>query len=87
MKTIKWMFGLCLMVLLVCGSGASVQAYTSLYVTEDGIKYESYDKGYIAITRYKGTNETVIIPSELDGKPVESITGSFFNTRKSEPPA
>ncbi len=83
MKTIKWLLGLCLIILVVCGNSSSVQAYSSLHVTDDGIEYESYtDKDYIAITDYYGENETVIIPSELDGKPVESITGSFFNTRK-----
>lgn len=82
MKTIKWLFGLCLMVLVVCGSGGSVQAYSSSHVTDDGIEYESYtDRDYISVTDYKGENETLVIPSEIDGKPVVSIVGDFFDTR------
>ncbi len=82
MKTIKWLLGLCLMVLVVCGSSVSVQAYSSSHFTDDGIKYEAYtDIDVITITGYKGTNETVIIPSEIDGKPVTEISGAFFNSR------
>lgn len=82
MKTIKWLFGLCLMVLVVCANNSSVQAYSSSHVTDDGIEYESYtDRDYITITGYKGENETLVIPSEIDGKPVESIVGNFFDTR------
>lgn len=83
MKKLKWLFGLCLIVLVVCCSGANVQAYSSSHVTDDGIEYESYsDRDYITITGYNGENETLVIPSEIDGKPVISVTGRFFNTRK-----
>lgn len=82
MKKLNLLFGLCLMVLIVCGSGGNVQAYSSSHVTDDGIEYESYtDRDYITITDYKGENETLTLPSEIDGKPVESIVGDFFDTR------
>lgn len=70
MKTIKWLLGLCLMALVVCGS--SVQAKEN--VTDNGIEYESYYyEDYVTITGYVGTDETVTIPSEIDGKPVDMI--------------
>ena len=82
MKKLKWLLGLCLVVFVACGSGVSVQAYSSSHVTDDGIEYESYsDSDEITITDYKGTDETVIIPSEIDGKPVTWICGDFFDTR------
>ena len=82
MKTIKWLFGLCLMALVVCSSGGSVQAYSS-NVTDDGIKYETYTEvDGITIMGYEGENETVIIPSEINGEPVTRISGSFFGTNK-----
>ncbi len=72
MKTIKWLLGLCLMAVVVCGSSGSVQAKEN--VTDNGIKYESYpDEDYVTITGYVGTDETVTIPSEIDGKPVKII--------------
>ncbi len=80
MKKIKWLFGLYLIVLVSCGSRS--YAYTSLHVTDDGIEYVTYsDKYYITIGDYKGTNETVIIPSEIDGIPVTEISGAFFDTK------
>lgn len=83
MKMIKWLSGFCLMVLVACGSGSSVQAYTSSDFTDDGLKYESYsDSDEITIIGYSGENKTVIIPSEIDGKPVTWIVGNFFDTRR-----
>lgn len=82
MKKLKWLLGLCLMVLLVCSNVGSVQAYTSIHVTDDGIEYVKYsDRDYITITDYKGENETLILPSEIDGKPVTEISGRFFDTK------
>lgn len=82
MKKLKWLLCLCLMVLVVCGSGVRVQAYSTSHVTDDGIEYESYtDKDYITIIDYKGISETLVIPSKIDGKSVQSIVGDFFNTK------
>ncbi len=82
MKRIKWLFGLCLIMFVVCGSGGSVQAYSS-NVTDDGIKYDTYTGvDGITIVGYSGENETVVIPSEIDGEPVTRISGSFFCTNK-----
>lgn len=80
MKKLKWLICLCLIVLVFCGSRS--YAYTSLHVTDDGIEYVTYsDKYYITIGDYKGTDETVIIPSEIDGRPVTEISGAFFDTK------
>lgn len=82
MKKLKWLLGLCLMALVVCGSGGSVQADSSSHVTDDGIEYVTYsDKDEVIIAAYNGTNETVIIPSEINGKPVTYVRGKFFDTK------
>lgn len=81
MKRIKWLFGLCLMTLVVCSS-SNVQAESSSHVTDDGIEYITFsDRDEVSIGKYKGTNETVIIPSEIDGKPVTRVWGGFFDTK------
>ena len=85
MKTIKWLFGLCLMALVVCGSGGSVQASdvgTDSETEESDFLWEENEDGTVTIYDYRGTNETVIVPSEIDGKPVKSIGGSTFCWRK-----
>lgn len=82
MKRLKCLLGLCLMALVVCGSGMSVQADSSSHVTDDGIEYVTYsDKDEVIIAAYNGTNETVIIPSEINGKPVTYVRGKFFDTK------
>ena len=43
-------------------------------------EYREYD-GKITIHRYIGTGGEVVIPSEIDGKPVESICGAFCGCR------
>ena len=79
MKRLKWLLGLCLVILVVCGSGVNVQAYSSSHVTNDGVEYKSYtDRDGIVIMRYKGENDTVTIPAEIDGKTVTGINGGFF---------
>lgn len=82
MKKLKWLLGFCLMILVVCGNSSSVQAESSSYITDDGIEYITYsDKDEVSIGKYKGTNEAVIIPSEIDGKPVTRVWGGFFDNR------
>ena len=40
-------------------------------------KYE-VDKNQVTITRYKGTDEDVVIPDEIDGRPVTTIGHRAF---------
>ena len=40
--------------------------------------YEVVDNSYVRITGFKGTEEIVAVPSEIDGYPVESISGNAF---------
>lgn len=81
MKRIKWLLGLCLMVLVVCGSGDSVHAADAGSVVETDVNDFSWDKrsdGTLRITDYKGTDETVVIPSEINGRPVTLVNSSAF---------
>ena len=41
--------------------------------------YEEIEEGTVSITRYIGTEESIIIPSEIDGKPVTSIGERAFD--------
>lgn len=81
MKKLKWLFGLCLMVLVVCGSGGSVNATDVVMDSvDDGsetdvsdFRWSENEDGTLTITKYVGTDETVVIPSEIEGKSVKSI--------------
>ena len=49
--------------------------------TADGLEYYVYDKGsenYIVITGCSGNSKELVIPSEIDGLPVEEIGDSAF---------
>lgn len=85
MKTIKWLFGLCLMVLIVlviCGSGVqAADAGTDSGTEESDFLWSENKDGTVTICDYRGTNETVIVPSEIDGKPVKSIGATAFSWR------
>ena len=72
MKISRWLFGFCLMVMAVWGSGISVNAEEA-EIDTSVFEYEENDDGTITITGYKGTDETVVVPSEIDGKSVKII--------------
>ena len=90
MKKLKWLFGLCLMALVVCGSGMSVQATDVGTDSEDDanetdvskFRWSENDDGTLTIIGAKGTDGTVVIPSEIDGKKVTDISKDVFNYRE-----
>ena len=45
----------------------------------EDFEFEEYVDGEIAITKYKGKDAEVIIPAEIDGKPVTAIDINAFN--------
>ena len=64
----------------VLKSGASSDYLKT--VKNDLYEYDVFD-GYIAIVKYNGAEKEVRIPSEIDGKPVKSISAnSFYNCDK-----
>lgn len=74
MKKLHWLFGFCLMVMVIWGGSISVCAGET-----DDFFYGENDDGTIFITRYIGSDETVTVPSELDGKTVKSVGGFTSN--------
>lgn len=70
MKRLQWLFGFCLMVLVLWGGSVSVFAWET-----DDFTYIENSDGTICITRYKGSDETVTVPSEINGKAVKSVGG------------
>lgn len=73
MRISKWLFGVCLMALVVWGGYVGVSA-AETEIDGSVFKYINLG-GAIRITGYNGTDETVVIPSEIDGKNVTSISG------------
>ena len=47
-------------------------------VSEDGFEYKELDDGTLEITGYNGSDTTVVIPAEIDGKTVTSIGERAF---------
>lgn len=81
MKKLKWLLGLCLMMLVVCGGGMSVQAEdvgSNSGTEASDFTYIEKTDGTIYIHKYNGTNETIVIPTEIDGKVVSSIGERSF---------
>ncbi len=79
MKTIKWLFGLCLMVLVVCGSGVqAADAGSDLETDVNDLSWNKRSDGTLEITGYQGTDETVVIPSEINGRAVTMIDSLAF---------
>lgn len=70
MKKLHWLFGFCLMIMVLCCGNTSVCAGET-----DDFSYFENDDGTICITGYTGSDETVTIPSELDGKMVKRVGG------------
>lgn len=72
MRISKWLFGVCLMVLAICGG--SIKA--SAAFDANGWEYEER-YGLVYVVGYYGTDETVTVPAEIDGKEIYEI--SSFN--------
>lgn len=47
------------------------------YVTDNSFEYTQTENG-IVLTKYTGDNENIIIPNEIDGKKVVSLSGAFY---------
>lgn len=72
MKIVKYFIGLCLTVLFICNGSINVHASEPVTDIND-FKWYEYSDGTVTITDYIGTDETVIVPSEIEGKKVTSI--------------
>ncbi len=78
MRKLKWLFMVCAITVLVGIGSADVRG--SAAVTEDGFRYYENGDGTITITEYTGTENTVTVPSEINGKSVETIGSSAFSS-------
>ncbi len=72
MKIVKYFIGLCLTVLFICSGSINVHASEPVTDIND-FKWYEYSDGTVTITDYIGTDETVIVPYEIEGKKVTSI--------------
>ena len=82
MNKIKWMFIVTFMFGIVSFNCTSVRAEEIGVGTEidtSVFEYRENEDGTIYISDYNGTEETVIIPSEIDGKTVMGIGVSSFS--------
>lgn len=78
MKMIKWLFGLCMMAIVIGISGVTVHA-ADVETNVSNFKWTENSDGTITIIKYTETDETVVIPSEIDNKKVKSIGEYAFN--------
>ena len=74
-KKMKWIFGICLAVVVCLGVNNVMAEETEIDTSV--FEYEENEDGTITITDYNGTDEIVVIPSEIDGKRVISIKRFF----------
>lgn len=76
-------FHISLLIVLIIGallSGSfALHAYGSKNRPE--LRYEELFDGTMAITKYVGSAKTIIIPEEIDGKPVSQIAPSAFASK------
>ncbi len=76
-KKMKWIFGICLAVVVCLGVNNVMAEETEIDTSV--FEYRENEDGTIYISDYNGTEETVIIPSEIDGKTVMGIGVSSFS--------
>lgn len=81
MKMIKWFLGLCMMVMVIGISSVEVHA-EDVDTDVSNFKWTENSDGTLTVTGYTGTDETVVIPSEIDGKKVKSVGEYAFNNCK-----
>lgn len=72
MKKIKWVAAVYFMAIFIFFMGTAVRAEEG-QVDESKFEYWDNEDGTVFITKYTGTDETVIVPAELDGKVVKTI--------------
>lgn len=77
MKNIKWLFSVCLVVVFVCFSNSGVRAEDT-EIDTSVFEYEENEDGTITITYCNSVDETVVVPSQIDGKNVSCISGYAF---------
>ena len=58
-------------------STETVSVQSSVASASDAWKYRTYRDG-VTISKYLGTDDNVVIPDEIDGKPVTRLDGSLF---------
>ncbi len=79
MKKSKWLFIVFLMFNVVFCDGIVVNAESSVnYIRSGDFSYIELKDGTVSIVKYYGTDETVLVPSEIDGKKVSEV-GGFEN--------
>lgn len=67
MKIIKYLFSSCFVFVLVCCMSVSVKAEET-EIDTSVFEYEENTDGTISITKCNENKESVIFPSEIDGK-------------------
>ena len=73
----KIMIVVCLIV-IVLGIYFLVKPYGAVkYVADSSFEYTQTENG-IVLTKYTGKNNNIIIPDEIDGKKVFSLSGTFY---------
>lgn len=91
MNKIKCLFIVCFMFGIFCFNFSSVMAEeaggeteidTSVFEYERSSPFGDWD-GTFVITKYNGTDETVVVPSEIDGNKIKRIDNSAFETCES----
>lgn len=62
------------------GSGLKITAINGMVPSTSDYEYEEREDGTIAITKYLGMEEAVVVPSTIDGKKVTAIGDAFAET-------
>ncbi len=76
----KWLAGvICAAVLLA----PELSAGRAAFAQEPEYAYQERPDGTVEITKYQGEQQEVVIPSELDGKPVSGIGDHAFSNNRS----
>ena len=71
MRKLKWLFMICLMVVLIGVGRTDVRAEDP--ITEDGFEYITDNSGEVKIINYHGSAENIIIPAEIGGRKVTAV--------------
>ncbi len=79
MKNFKWLFVAFLMFNVVFCDGMVVNAESSVeYIRSGDFSYYELKDGTVSIVEYYGTDESVLVPAEIDGKKISEV-GGFKN--------